>query len=82
VCGQVASAKYAVRTHGSPTFLNLDRPYPDHIFTALIGGSDRAKFGMPEETYGGRRICVTGTISSYKGVAEVIVHDPAQIRMQ
>src|SRR5438445_539843 len=28
VCGQVASATFAARSRGRPTFLNLDRPYP------------------------------------------------------
>jgi len=48
VCGQVASARFAARAAGNPTFLNLDRAYPNHIFTALIWGNDRAKFGSPE----------------------------------
>jgi hypothetical protein len=39
VCGRVASATYAVRTKGRPTFLNLDQPYPKQIFTVLIWGS-------------------------------------------
>lgn len=34
VCGAVASAKYATSTRRQPTFLNLERPYPNHIFTA------------------------------------------------
>ncbi|MEI7870236.1 MAG: hypothetical protein WCI11_20325, partial [Candidatus Methylumidiphilus sp.] len=29
VCGVVVSAKYAISTQGSPTFLNLDKPYPN-----------------------------------------------------
>jgi hypothetical protein len=29
-------------------FLNLDQPYPREVFTVLIWGSDRAKFGTPE----------------------------------
>src|SRR2546422_3385128 len=62
VCGLVASATFAARTKGQPTFLNLDKPYPEHIFTALIWGSDRPKFGKPEDTYKGKRICVTGII--------------------
>ena len=37
VCGVVASASYASRTKGQPTFLNLDKPYPDAIFTADMG---------------------------------------------
>jgi antitoxin HicB len=47
----VASTIFAAHSKGQPTFLNLDQPYPTHIFTALIWGSDRPKFGQPEETY-------------------------------
>jgi preprotein translocase subunit SecG len=36
VCGMVASAKYAARSKGRPTFLNLDKPYPNQVFTVLI----------------------------------------------
>jgi hypothetical protein len=45
VCGVVASGRYAERTRGRPTFLNLDKPYPDQVFTILILGENRAKFG-------------------------------------
>jgi hypothetical protein len=80
VCGVVASATFAARTKGSPTFLNLDQPYPQHIFTALIWGSERPKFGRPEETYKGKRLCVTGTIKAFRGVPEIVVTDPSQLR--
>jgi len=50
VCGTVVSPKYAVSSHRSPTFLNLDRPYPQQVFTILIWGDDRPKFGTPEVT--------------------------------
>jgi hypothetical protein len=49
VCGEVASTRYASRTRGSPTFMNLAKPYPNQVFTALIWGTDRPKFGEPEE---------------------------------
>jgi micrococcal nuclease len=62
VCGNVASAHYAARSRGNPTLINLDKPYPNQIFTVLIWGSDRPKFGDPEEKYGSKHICVTGTI--------------------
>jgi hypothetical protein len=29
VCGTVASAHYATRSKGQPTFINLDKPYPN-----------------------------------------------------
>lgn len=79
VCGYVASAKYAYRSKGQPTFLNLDEPYPRQVFTALIWGSDRPSFGAPETTYAGRNICVTGRIKSYRGKPEIIVSSPSQI---
>jgi hypothetical protein len=82
VCGKVASTHFASGTKGQPTFLNLDEPYPKEIFTALIWGSDRAKFGNPESKYRDARICVTGKISSYRGTPEIIVAQPAQIATQ
>ncbi len=38
VCGKVVSARYASRSKGQPTFLNLDEPYPNEIFTIVIWG--------------------------------------------
>src|SRR5579872_1278182 len=71
VCGVVASASYASRAKGQPTFLNLDKPYPNPIFTALIWGDDRSKFDQPEVKLRDKRICTTGTITLYKGVPEI-----------
>ena len=80
VCGMVASATYAVRTKGRPTFLNLDQPYPNQIFTVLIWGSDRNKFQNPPETsFRRKRICVTGIIEDFRGKPEIIVRSPDQI---
>lgn len=82
VCGEVASTHYAVRTKGSPTFINLDKPYPNQVFTVLIWGSDRPKFGSPDYAYMGKRICVTGGIREYRGVSEIIAYEPSQIKVQ
>lgn len=80
VCGTVASATFASRTKGQPTFLNLDQPYPRQIFTAVIWGKDRGGFGSPPETaYRGKRICVTGLVELYGGKPEIIVRNPGQI---
>lgn len=82
VCGDVVSTHYAARTRGNPTFINLDKPYPDQAFTVLVWGSDRPKFGDPEQAYTGKHVCVTGKISVYHGVPEVVAYDPSQIRVQ
>jgi DNA/RNA endonuclease YhcR with UshA esterase domain len=79
VCGNVASTRYAASTRGQPTFLNLDKSYPNQIFTIVIWGSNRTKFGTLEVDYRGKRICVTGKIAEYRGVPEVIANEPTQI---
>lgn len=53
VCGTDASATYATGSRGQPTFMNLDRPYPRHVFTALIWGNDRSRFPYPSESLQG-----------------------------
>src|SRR5260370_31128320 len=59
VCGNVVSTRYASSTKGQPTFLNLDKPYPNQIFTAVIWRSNRTKFGLPEVSYNQRPISIT-----------------------
>ena len=82
VCGVVASANYAQQVKRQPTFLNLDKPYPNHIFTALIWGSNRAAFSYAPESLMGRKICVTGQVELYRGKAEIIVSGPEQIQLR
>jgi len=82
VCGLVVSTKYAESSRRSPTFLDLDNPYPREPFTIVIWGTDRAKFGTPEATYAGKRVCVTGTIHDYRGTPEIVATDPSQIVTQ
>jgi hypothetical protein len=82
VCGKVASTRYAAATRGKPTFLNLDKPYPNQIFTVLIWGENRERFGTPEETYRDKQVCVTGKITEYRGAPEIVVSDPGSIEIQ
>jgi hypothetical protein len=79
VCGPVASATYAARSNGQPTFLNLGKPYPDQEFTALIWGARRSAFPYEPESLRGETICVRGVITTYRGKAQIVVSDPAQL---
>ena len=81
VTGTVVSADYRPANDGAPTFLDLDVPYPNPVFIALIWGKDRAKFGTPEDTYKGKKISVTGKITIYHDKATFEVSDPGQIRV-
>jgi len=82
VCGQVTSTYYADENKGIPTFINLDKPYPDQIFTVMVWGSDRKNFKFkPEDFYRDKEICVEGEIKDYKGVAEIIIKTPKEVAM-
>ena len=82
VCGRVASANFAAASRGTPTFLNLDKPYPQQVFTVVIWGSSRPRFSYQPEKLGGRDICATGMISSYRGKPQIEVSDPSQLQVQ
>ena len=85
VCGTVASTHYSARTKGQPTFINLDKAdkaYPEQIFTIVIWGEDRPKFGAPESLFANKRVCATGVITMYRNAPEIIVHEPRQIESQ
>lgn len=79
VCGEAASAEYKANEQNQPTLLDLGKPYPNAIFTAVIYGENRAKFGTPETSLLRKRICVTGQISNYQGKAETVLTEPSQI---
>jgi hypothetical protein len=82
VCGLVASTHFANRSRGAPTFINLDQPYPDQVFTAVIWVEDRAKFGYPEQRFSDRQICVSGVIQMYRGIPEIILRSPSQVEVR
>ena len=73
VCGKVESTHYAENSRGSPTYLNLGKPYPDQVFTVVIWGRYRQKFDKPEQTYKGKQICVRGKITEYQGIPQIEV---------
>lgn len=73
VCGTVASSTYAAQSRGRPTFLNLDKAYPNESFTIVIWEEDRSKFGAPERSLSGKRVCASGVIQLYRGRPEIIV---------
>lgn len=75
VCGLVAGIHTATTSKGSPTFVNLDKPYPNQVFTVLIWGSDRGKFTPAPASWQGKQVCVTGTITLYRGVPEIVAHE-------
>jgi hypothetical protein len=79
VCGMVASAMFEANVQDQPTLLDLGEPSPHAIFTAVIYGDNRSKFGSPETALRSKRVCVTGQISDYRGKPEIVLTDPSQL---
>ena len=79
VCGLVASATYASQARAAPTFLDLGGAYPNQVFSVVILGSDRMKFGAPEVSLRQKQVCVTGEIFLFQGKPEIIVRDTEQL---
>jgi hypothetical protein len=79
VCGLVVSATDLPQAPQAPTFLDLGKPYPNQIFSAIIFESDRPKFGAPETSMRDKPICITGEIFLYAGKPKIILHDPKQL---
>src|SRR5215469_17660636 len=83
VCGVVASAVYEASSRAHPTFVTVvdaDQPNASRTLTAVIYGTDRAKFGVaPETALQGRRLCVTGFVSFFRQRPEMILSDPRQL---
>src|SRR5262245_2043325 len=79
VCGTVASTHYAEKAKGTSTFLNFEKPFPHQLFTVVIWGTGRPKFGKPEVSYKGKKVCVTGEIKLYRKRPQVEVSETNQI---
>ena len=81
VCGIVASATYLEKGKDQPTLINLDQPYPKQIFTVVILGKDRKKFGRPEKDFLKKKLCATGDVTAFKNLPQIVVSDPKQVKL-
>jgi len=83
VCGEVVSTYYSTGSRGTPTFLNFDKPYPDHIFTVVIWGDKRKNFdNIPEEFYIDEEVCVTGKITTFKNKPQIVVKNQSELKIK
>lgn len=80
VCGAVANTYHSRFVPRQPTFINFGKPYPDHVFSVVIAGEDRASFGdCPEKLFAGREVCVTGLIEEYDGKPLMTIKEQSQV---
>jgi len=76
ICDSVYSAKALDKL----TLINLGGAYPKELLTIVINKEDQVKFpSEPSSMFMGNKVCVTGTITEFKGKKQIIVTDPKQI---
>jgi len=73
VCGTVVSAH---KSNKGNVFINLDKSYPNQIFSITIWESDILNFSynLLKELIG-KKVCVTGKITEYNGTAGMYIEN-------
>ena len=81
IVGKVVSTKFISKSQS--TFLNLDKEFPNQIFSITIWNNARRNFSFkPETAYDGKYIVVTGKVElDYKGVPTINVKSEEQIQL-
>jgi hypothetical protein len=82
LCGTIASTAYAAQAPMAPTFIDIGKPYPNQVFSAIIFDNDRPKFGAPASSLRDKSVCVTGEIFLYQGAPKMILRGPSQLSVQ
>ncbi len=79
ICGTVVSTKLSSKGN---IFLNLDKKFPNQIFSISIFKDKVSNFSyQPELFLAGKTICVTGKITNYNGVPGVSIDNEKAIEI-
>ncbi|QQR99173.1 MAG: DNA/RNA non-specific endonuclease [Sphingobacteriales bacterium] len=82
VCGKAVSIKFVENGKSNPTYINLDKKFPDQLFTIVIYENVRNKLSyIPEEKLMNKEICVSGKVEQYKGVPQIILQKEKDIEL-
>lgn len=78
VCGTVVSTKLSEKS--GATFINLDKKFPNQVFSITIWKNSRANFSYkPEVELMNQQICVTGKIEDYKGTPSMSISNEKDV---
>ncbi|HBF88562.1 MAG TPA: DNA/RNA non-specific endonuclease [Bacteroidales bacterium] len=78
VCGTVVSTKLSEKS--GATFINLDKKFPNSVFSITIWKNSRANFSYnPELELMDKKICVTGEIQDYKGTPSMYISNEKDV---
>jgi hypothetical protein len=75
----ICDSVYSTKALEKLTFLNFGGNFPNAPLTLVVFKSDAAKFPQaPTTLYNHKRICVTGTLTEYKGKLQLVVNGVGQ----
>lgn len=79
VCGKVVSTK---KTETGHVFINLDKQFPNQIFTVSIFESEIANFDYEPEIYLiNQEVCFKGLIGEYNGTTNMVIDNGKQVSL-
>jgi len=79
VCGTVVSTHKSRNNH---VFINLDKAFPNQIFSITIWSSNIVNFSYkPEQELTGKKICVNGKIIEYEGTPAMYIDNEKRIEI-
>ncbi len=79
VCGTVSSTKKTKKGH---IFLNLDKSFPNQIFTITIWSDNTANFSyLPNKYLMSKKICVTGKVTNNRGLPSMEIKNEKEIKI-
>jgi endonuclease G len=79
VCGKVVSSRKNANGH---IFINLDKQFPNQIFSVTIFDGNVINFDYEPEVYlMDQEVCFTGQITDYKGTSSMIIDNGKQVKL-
>lgn len=82
VCGRVVSTKFSENGKANPTYINLDKKFPDQVFTLVIFGKDRVNFSYePEKYLYNKTICIKGKVGEWGGTPQMVISEESAIEV-
>lgn len=79
VCGKVVSSRKNDNGH---VFINLDKQFPNQIFSVTIFDGNVINFDYEPEVYlMDQEVCFTGEITDYKGTSSMIIDNGKQVKL-
>jgi DNA/RNA endonuclease YhcR with UshA esterase domain len=74
VCDIVVDARFLESSATQPTLLNLGAAFPNQHLTIFIAKEVRTSLAnKPEEFYQGKKVCVTGKVTEYRGKPQIVL---------